>query len=151
MKVFVTGDTQGETEVEKLGNSAWKEQGHLGPDDLLIVLGNFGFVRTEPDETEQYWLEWFSKKPYQIAFVDGNHENHSRLRALPTATFCGGQAGRVSLNVWHLRRGEVFTLDGPLVFVMGGASSIDRKYRREGGSWWPDEVPTQTDVENIAT
>ena len=30
---------------------------------------------------------------------------------------------------------------------MGGASSNDRQYRREGRSWWPEEMPSEEEME----
>ena len=39
-------------------------------------------------------------------------------------------------------RGEVFDIDGLTVLAMGGATSNDRQYRKEGRSWWPEEIPS---------
>ncbi len=42
----------------------------------------------------------------------------------------------------HLMRGYVYTIGGSTFFVFGGGYSIDKNRRREGISWWPEEVPT---------
>lgn len=148
MKLYVTGDTHGEIDVGKLNNKRWAGQQDLDRSDLLIILGDFGFIWTAPNATEEYWLKWFDEKPYRVAFLDGNHENHKRLRALPTVELLGGLSGQVTENVWHLRRGEVYSIAGRTVFVMGGALSIDKHYRTEGQTWWADEIPSQDDINN---
>ena len=49
--------------------------------------------------------------------------------------------------MYHLMRGQVFTLQGRTVFVMGGAESTDKVRRREGQSWWKQESVTWADVD----
>lgn len=60
----------------------------------------------------------------------GNHDNYSRW---DTSTFVHMQSGHWlgDHGVWPSPAGAVF-------FVRGGYS-IDRAYRKEGVSWWPDE------------
>ena len=48
-------------------------------------------------------------------------------------------------------RGEVFDIDGLTVLAMGGAASHDRQYRREGRSWWPEEVPSEEEIGRCRT
>ena len=31
---------------------------------------------------------------------------------------------------------------------MGGAASSDRQYRREGRSWWPEEMPSEEEMDH---
>jgi hypothetical protein len=45
-------------------------------------------------------------------------------------------------------RGEVFDIDGLTVLAMGGAASNDRQYRKEGRSWWPEEMPSEEEMEH---
>ncbi|MDE5601957.1 MAG: hypothetical protein K2J16_05610, partial [Clostridia bacterium] len=49
---------------------------------------------------------------------------------------------RIRPNLIHLMRGQVFEIDGKTIFTFGGATSIDRYMRREGISWWAQELPT---------
>ena len=49
-----------------------------------------------------------------------------------------------------MMRGELFTLEGHTFFTMGGAMSTDRMstdrwMRREGISWWPEEIPSEAE------
>ena len=45
-------------------------------------------------------------------------------------------------------RGEVFDIDGLTVLAMGGGASNDRQYRREGRSWWLEEMPSEEEMEH---
>ena len=44
-------------------------------------------------------------------------------------------------------RGEVFDIAGTTVLAMGGAASNDRQYRKEGRSWWPEEIPSEEEMD----
>lgn len=50
-------------------------------------------------------------------------------------------------DIIHLMRGQVFELEGHTVFTFGGATSVDRGFRREGYSWWKAELPTDEDLD----
>ena len=39
-------------------------------------------------------------------------------------------------------RGQVFTIEEKTVFSFGGGTSIDRGWRVQGRSWWPQEIPS---------
>lgn len=98
--------------------------------------------------SERWWLAWFDERPFETLFVDGNHENFDRLDAMPVEAWRGGRVHRVSKKVRHLMRGEVFEIDGVSVLTFGGASSHDKRLRKEGTSWWPQELPSGADVAN---
>lgn len=44
-------------------------------------------------------------------------------------------------------RGQVFELEGNTIFTFGGATSIDRYMRREGVSWWREELPSYEELD----
>ena len=44
-------------------------------------------------------------------------------------------------------RGQIFTIDNHTFFTFGGGTSIDRSMRREGISWWPQEMPIQEEID----
>lgn len=46
----------------------------------------------------------------------------------------------------HLRRGELFTIDGLNFFTLGGARSVDRGRRVAHKTWWKQEIPTQEEL-----
>ncbi|MCK9913809.1 metallophosphoesterase [Microbacterium ginsengisoli] len=68
----------------------------------------------------------------------GNHEPWAELTPLIT----DGQPALLSERVWVLPRPYMFTVAGLPALSLGGASSVDRQWRVEGYSWWPDEEIT---------
>lgn len=44
-------------------------------------------------------------------------------------------------------RGQVFNIEGKKFFTFGGATSIDKVYRKEFISWWRQELPTTEELE----
>jgi len=59
----------------------------------------------------------------------------------------GGKAHRIMDSIYHLMRGQVFTIDGLKFFTMGGATSHDKGFRCEGVTWWPEELPSDSEHE----
>jgi hypothetical protein len=148
MAVYLTGDTHGSIEMNRLGYKHWPEGKHLTRTDYLIVLGDFGLMfYNELTKEEIYLTRWLETRPYTILFLDGNHENHPRLAALPEETMFGGTVGKVIDNVYHLKRGYVYVIEEKKFFVFGGASSIDRGSRTAGVTWWPEEIPSWEETE----
>ena len=81
--IWITGDIHGEIDVSKLNSRNWPEGKSLTKDDYLIVLGDFGFLWVdEPDKQEKWWINWLTNKSWTTLFIDGNHENHNRLKQL---------------------------------------------------------------------
>jgi len=143
MAVWVTGDTHIPIDIKKLNTKLWSEGKTLTKNDYLIVCGDFGLLwKSEPDGEELYWTNWLNEKPWTTLFIDGNHENHYRLSKLKTKEMFGSTVGVVSDSIYHLKRGEVYTIENKKFFCMGGALSIDKASRTEGISWWREERST---------
>jgi len=163
-RIFTCGDLHGEMNISKLNTTFWPEQKELTENDFLIQAGDFGIIWKNPgvttrqsmygmtdpiqvadsgipDKTERHWLNWFDAKPFYTLFIAGNHENHKRLNDYPVIDFYGGKASRISEKVFHLKNGYVYDFGGRKFFLFGGAESIDKAYRTEGVSWWPEEIP----------
>ena len=148
MAIYVTGDVHGRAEYgsSRFAFKNWPLGRTLTRDDAVIVAGDFGFV-WDGSNAEKYWLDWFESKPWTTCFVDGNHENHRMLAELPVREWSGGLVHEARPHVLHLMRGEVFDIGGLTVLAMGGAASNDRQCRREGRSWWPEEMPSEEEME----
>lgn len=148
--IYVTGDIHGDDSITKMGFKKFPEGRNLTRDDLVIVLGDFGLFWEEPmPRRDTYWLDWLEARPWTTAFIDGNHENHEMLYALPDHEALGGTVGCDPRwpHVWHLRRGRLYkTQDGTTMFCLGGASSHDIQWRKEGVSWWPSELPSDDEL-----
>ena len=134
--VYVTGDTHGDQ--MRFSDGYW--DAGLTADDTLIICGDFGFV-FENDDSENRFLDDLEKRSYTICFVDGNHENFPAIFSYPEVTWNGGKVHRIRENIYHLMRGQIFTIEGKTIFTMGGAYSVDRPWRRLNESYWYEELP----------
>lgn len=151
--IYVTGDVHCPIDVSKLNRKNFPKQKELTKDDYVIVCGDMGIVWAN-DNTDKYWQKWFNEQNYTLLFVDGNHENHPALNAYPIVEFAGGRAHQIKDSVFHLMRGEVYTLQGKTFWCFGGAESHDKYLRTEGKDWWPEEVASWEEmnygIENLA-
>ena len=112
--VYLTGDTHGDIERFKHGKLRW-----LGKRDVVIVLGDFGFV-WDGSKEEQKKLDWLRKRPYTLLFLDGAHENYDLLAQYPEEELFGGKVQALGGNVYHVCRGSVLTLEEKKYLCFGG-------------------------------
>ena len=145
-RIFITGDTHGMIDWEKINTTRFPEQKNLTKDDYLIILGDFGGVWGDEGE-DRYIIKTYEKRNFTTLFIDGNHENHDLLDSYPVEEWHGGKIHKISDSVFHLMRGQVFEIDGKTFFTMGGAESTDKMYRKEGKSWWAREMPSTEEYE----
>lgn len=175
ISIYITGDTH--AEFNRFSSKRFPEQKNLTKDDYVIICGDFGGVWNYIGEThdEKYWLDWLNQKPYTTLFVDGNHENFSRLNQYPRMKYRGGMVHKIRDTVLHLMRGYVFDFDGYKFFTFGGAKSHDiqdgildpkdysslsdlvkvynlrtrfgEMLRIKGISWWNEELPTKAEMD----
>jgi len=156
--IYATGDTHIPMDISKLNSKNFLEQKYMTKNDYIIITGDFGLLwNIEFSKTELYWKKWLEDRNFTTLFIDGNHDNHKRLLSGFTATEIidnnmetdeykiekkfEGYVGKISPSIYHLRRGEVYTIEDKKIFVMGGASSIDRERRLIDVSWWKEEEP----------
>lgn len=144
MAVYVTGDTHRDVDFGKIKKFK-KENPELGKDDYLIITGDFGGVWNE--KTIDKDLKPYEELGFNVLFVDGNHENFPLLNSFPCEIWNGGKIHRIRDNIIHLMRGQIFNLEGKTFFTFGGATSLDKCFRREGISWWSEEVPSEDEFE----
>ena len=139
--VYVTGDMHGDP--TRLSDPALRR---LRKGDTLLVCGDFGFV-WDGSPAEEKRLKKLARRKYTIAFLDGRHENFDRLNAYPTEVWNGAPAGHINDRLYHLRRGEIYTIEDATYFVFGGGESDDKEFRVPGESWWAAEAPTPEEME----
>jgi predicted phosphodiesterase len=76
----------------------------------------------------------------EFLFIDGNHDNHKELREL---TPLPDGTRRLSDRMSYVPRGTVIERHGVRIGGLGGAYSVDRRWRTEGKDLWADlEEPT---------
>lgn len=139
--IFVTGDMHGE--YKRFENKKLKK---LGSNDCLIVCGDFGFI-WDNSLQEQHTLKKIGDKKFKTLFVDGTHENFSLLSSYPIKEMFGGKVQEINNNLYHLMRGEIYTIENKTFFVFGGGESNDKELRSENGTWWQEEQPSVKEME----
>lgn len=145
-RVFLTGDIHGD--ISRL--LKWDTGKFLSKDDYVIILGDFGVIFRSDMEgiiEETNKLRQLDELPFTILFVDGNHENFNRLStAFRNVKILGGNARKISDSVYHLKRGEIFNINGKTFLTMGGGTSIDKSFRINGYDWWEEENITVKEI-----
>lgn len=111
-------------------------------EDILIILGDAGINYFGEQKFKQMLLEL----PVTLFCIHGNHEQ--RPATLPGYREAQWHGGAVYIedefsNLLFARDGEIFDFDGRQCLVIGGAYSVDKPYRTESVSWWPDEQPSE--------
>ena len=119
--------------------------------DLLIILGDTELCFGKTEENARF-TEYFLSVKKNIAFIDGNHENHGYLNSFPEEEWNGGRINRLSDNIVRLKRGNIYEIDGKSFFVMGGCKSSPKW--KEMGLWYDGEEPSEDELalgyENLA-
>lgn len=148
-RVFITGDIHGGMGLNRFDAEFFPEGKELTKDDYVIICGDFGIIwdNESGTEIEKYWLEYLNSKPWTTLFVDGNHENFTRLNGFQVEKWHGGKVHRVADSILHLMRGQIYEIGGKSWFAFGGAESVDKAFRTPYRSWWPQEEPSQAEYE----
>lgn len=167
--IYITGDTH--SDFSRFTEENFPIQSEMTKDDYIIICGDFGGVWTFEEESrrEKEALDWLNNKNFTTLFVDGNHENYTRLFNYPIEEWKGGKVHKIRDSILHLMRGEIFNIDNKKIFAFGGARSHDiqdgilnldeeekiYEYRKRGAyfrirdfSWWDLELPTKQEMEN---
>jgi len=112
----------------------------------VIQAGDFGMWN---DNNHQRFLKRVNEtaKLYDIHiyFVDGNHEDFPYLYSFPLEE---DGTRRVRSNIHHLPRGFRWNWLGVDFLAMGGAYSVDRKWRTLNSSYFEEELITDEDILN---
>ena len=152
-RLFVCGDTHIPNDIKKLSTKNWLTQKELTKDDVLVQLGDFGGIwyplLTNPEQ--EYWLEWLAEKNFTTAVVLGNHENYDVIETLPWTTKWGNDVQVLVYpggDIYFLKRGATYNINGKKILAIGGALSIDKHHRSEGISWWRQESINSTEINN---
>lgn len=92
-----------------------------------IQIGDLGFEYDEWIRNNRYRTDnWKTRKRF---FISGNHEKFSELKEDNDSIYM------LRTGLYHIPR---FFLSGTTLFI-GGADSIDKKYRIEGRDWFKEE------------
>jgi len=140
-RIFITGDKHGSMRLF----FGIAEKKLAAPEDVLIIAGDTGYVRGDDYPLQMLTLQQLF--PGTLCFIDGNHDNHPILNALPVEEWNGGRVHRLGERVFHLMRGEIFSIEGRRIFTMGGARTVENNYEGEAGvDFWPGEEPSSEEL-----
>lgn len=146
MSFIITGDIHGTLDIAKIVEFFDGREDEFTKDDYLIICGDVsvcGFSVTDQNVTRRI----LRNLPVTTLFVDGNHENFAELNSYGVDEWNGGTVHFVESDIIHLMRGQVYNIDGTTFFTFGGAYSIDKMYRAEGLTWFPEEIPSREEYE----
>jgi TPR repeat protein/predicted phosphodiesterase len=143
-KLHLFADTHGVVRYEII--KKYVESNNFTKSDAIIVLGDFGLVWEEPMNSEL--LDFYNGLPCDVLFVDGNHENFDYLQEFPTDFKFGSEITKISDNIAHLRRGNIYMLGLQKFFTFGGAYSIKQDSNSSPVMVWKQELPTEKEYEH---
>ena len=150
MRIFITGDTHRDIDINKLTTKRWPEQKSLTKDDILFITGDFGLPWSENESNiDKYWLKWHNNKNYTTVFIDGNHENFNSYKNYPIVDFYRAKCHKIRDSIYHVIRGEIMHINNKQILFMGGAESTDKIYRKPNISWWKEEIPTDAEFQKF--
>jgi len=139
-KVMVVGDIHGDW--ASLNTLITKKK-----PDIILQCGDFGWWPTfsRIKSTLYREKEWSHTgvKPQEttIYWCDGNHEDHSDLSKHKEIT-------ELYKGINYCPRGSTITLpDNRVVLFIGGAESIDRRWRTAGVDWFAEELINNDDLD----
>lgn len=145
MKITIVGDSH--------GNTDWLLNVIDQSTDCIVQLGDFGYWG-ESKQAQRYLNDISSALVNQnksLYFVDGNHENFDSLDQVDKYNRRTAEGFvEVKPNLYHVTRGLDWNWYGKTFAAMGGARSIDQKYRTPGVSWWIQEQITFEQMQSIA-
>lgn len=156
--IYITGDTHNTTDMANLSAETMRchcaEQGcDYGDIKYAIVLGDFGLpwydCRVDGDgihpteKDDSYLMRWYNEKPFRVLAVMGNHDNYNMIGKLPEVDMFGEKVLKVSENIFYLRRGHIYSIEGKSFLVLGGAQSQDKAWRKLDRDLWAQEEWTR--------
>lgn len=144
MAIILAGDTHGLINMDKV-TEYFECNDDFTKKDYLIILGDAGVLWNGVEDADVQ--EILNNLPVTTLWIDGNHENFDLLEEYPDADWHGGRVHFITNSIIHLARGQVFEIDGLTFFTFGGGNSIDKRFRKLGQSWWPEEMPSDYEYE----
>lgn len=108
--------------------------------DLVIQVGDMGILWRDENPDDCPVVDAVKSLDTDWWFIDGNHDNHPNLRNV---------GEDITDRIKYMRRGSIKDIDGLNFGFLGGAYSVDKDYRTEGVSWWPEEQPTREEAEPL--
>ena len=139
--IYITGDIHGD-----LSDIESRNIGKIKKGDVLIVTGDFGFL-WDNSKSEIKALKKLSKKKFTILFVEGVHENFDMINERKEVELFGDFAKKIADNIYCLKRGVVYTIEGKSVFCLGGGTVEDPIERTDNDPLNDKAMPTDEELQ----
>ena len=144
--IYLTGDTHGLIDIDKLDLYFW-DKDYVTKDDYLIILGDVGCL-WDGGDGDRAVQKKLHDLPCTVLWIDGNHENFDLMACTGSeSAWNGGRVQIIQEDIKRLLRGQIYEIEGHKFWTMGGGNSIDRIYRQKGVSWWSQEMPSREEYE----
>lgn len=127
--ILISGDVHGFRDYEHIDKNP--KINSLTEKDYLIICGDLGIG------FDDKFINKLKEKKFNILFIDGNHENFPYLNSLPTENWNNGKVHKIAKNIFHLMRGQIYTIEEKTFFVFGGAKSIYNSNQIKDTNWFP--------------
>jgi predicted phosphodiesterase len=155
--IIYAGDTHGYASAfQKIDKKAIREGCKI-----IVQVGDCGVLWAKDHEAEKYF-DGRSRRGAHVSGIGtvppedcpvwytcgGNHDNYTAFNQK------WEESGRTDVyelapGCFGVRRGSVVSLAGQSHLFFGGAFSIDKMYRKEGVSWWPEEIPSKEEFDRF--
>ncbi len=140
--IYITGDIHGDP--ERIRRFVKSES--LTERDTVIILGDAGINYWGNSKGDGYIKESLCQLGITVFCIHGNHERRPQtIETYREVVWRGGTAFAEEAypNILFAKDGEIYDLDGKSAIAIGGAYSVDMKYRLLHGLYWfPDEQPS---------
>jgi DNA repair exonuclease SbcCD nuclease subunit len=149
MRALIVGDTH--------GNARWFYNVVLRAAvernvQKIVQVGDFGYIW--PETNYEFTLDKMNRllcdAEIDLHFLPGNHDDFDALERMTAEESSRSPEGHVPLRdrVFYTGKVSAWEWGGQRLAAVGGATSIDRRWRVAGKSWWPQEA--LTDAEQAA-
>ncbi|GAA4032579.1 hypothetical protein GCM10023063_14820 [Arthrobacter methylotrophus] len=141
-EILIAGDWHGRTSwmvmvLRKAARSGHRTVIHVG--DLAVLWP----AANDKDKFTKALARRLEEHGLTLIFIDGNHDVHPKLRALPVNE---EGFGVITDRLLYAPRGHRWQLGGVRFGALGGAYSVDRRTRKLNSSWWIGEETSEADV-----
>jgi len=138
-RIYTIGDLHGGEDGSSmfLETKRFPEQKKLTKLDVLIQLGDFGYIWYYDEYTKEYrkdlnFIKTLINRKFTTLIIDGNHENFDLIYKLPIIEKWGGKVREYKINdksLYIAIRGEVYIINNKKIFTFGGAQSSCKSER----------------------
>ena len=144
--IFITGDTH--AHFEHIFDFCEKMKGNISKDDIMIILGDVG-LNYYLNQKDIKLKEKINNLPLTFFCIHGNHEARpQKIKSYKETEWHGGKVyiEEQFPSLIFAKDGEVYNFGEGFekTLVIGGAYSVDKRYRlMMGYQWFPDEQPSK--------